>query len=123
MKRKIQKFAKTMLKKSLTANIIDEKKARVILNQVMLSKPPQLAAILKTYKRLIELAINSQTLIVETAGKLENSKNIEKTLVAKTAATKVIFKINPLLIIGARITHGDWVYDGTLETKLKQLHS
>ena len=46
---------------------------------------------------------------------------MEKELLSKTKAKRIKYKINPKLIFGLRITHGDFVYDATLDSKLKQL--
>ena len=60
-------------------------------------------------------------MIVETAQKTKESEKMEKELLSKTGARRIKYKINPEMIFGLKITHGDFVYDASLDSKLKQL--
>ena len=118
----LEKIAKYLFKKSLSGDgFVDTKKVQVILNAIVSQKPPQLIKILKIYKKLIAAALSHEELVVETAEKLSNQKKFEQNLFTKTGSTKISYKINPNIVLGARITHGDWVWDETLQAKLKQL--
>ena len=119
--KKIKGLAKIMYKKSLKDEIVNLASVSVILKEIVSQKPHGLKNILKNYKHLIEAKIASEELIVETAHKTKEVEKMEKELLSKTGAKRIKYKINPKLIFGLRITHGDFVYDATLDSKLKQL--
>lgn len=120
-KKKQLKIAKTLLKKSLTNGTLDSTKVQKILIMLASAKPQGLIVILKTYKRLIEAKLKSEEVIVETAIKLSSQKQLVSNLKKATGAKRIIYKQNPKIVFGAKITHGDWILDNTLESKLKQL--
>ena len=118
----LEKIAKSLFKKSLNSDgFVDTKKVQVILNTIVSQKPPQLIKILKIYKKLIAAALSHEELVVETAEKLSNQKKFEQNLFDKTGAARISYRINPNIVLGARITHGDWVWDETLQAKLENL--
>ena len=80
-----------------------------------------MASILKIYKKLIENTLLKEQVVVETALRLTNQKKIEKEILNRTGAKRIIYKTNPKIVLGAKITHGDWVWDETLSAKLAQL--
>jgi len=110
-----------MYKKSLKDEIVNLASVSVILKEIVSQKPHGLKNILKNYKHLIEAKIASEELIVETAQKTKDIEKMEKELLSKTGARRIKYKIAPKLIFGLKITHGDFVYDATLDSKLKQL--
>lgn len=110
-----------MLKASLKDGLLDNRKAQTVLTSVAKRKPQGLSSIFKFYKRLIENQLGIETLIIETGAKIKNSAQYEKILLAKTEARKVIYKTNPAIVFGAKITHGNWVWEETLGSKLKQI--
>lgn len=115
------KIAKDLLKKSLTANLVDPRKVSAILKNLTASNPQGLIGILKVYKRLIEAKIAGETLTIESPIPINTLKKFEKDLFKKTVAKKVVYIVNPRLVFGAKITSGDWVWENTLATKLQQL--
>lgn len=115
------KTAKDLLKKSLSGGSVDSQKVTAVLKNLASSKPQGLIGILKVYKRLIESKIAGETLTIESPAPITTLKKFEKELLNKTGAKKTQYKTNPNLVFGARITSGDWVWENTLETKLKQL--
>ena len=119
--KKIKNLAKIMYKKSLKDGIVNLASVSAVLKEIVSQKPHGLKNILKSYKHLIESKIAREELIVETAQKTKDIEKMEKGLLSKTGARRIKYKINPKLIFGAKITHGDFVYDATLESKLKQL--
>ena len=119
--KKIKVLAKIMFKKSLEDGLINTASVSAVLKEIASQKPPGLKNILKLYKHLIESKIAREELIVETAQKTKEVEKMEKELLSKTGAKRIKYKINPKLIFGLRITHGDFVYDATLDSKLKQL--
>ena len=120
--KKLTKIAKIMFKNCLDANgFVSGAKVKAQMQIVAKAKPQGLTRILKTYKRLIETALSKEEIIVESAVKLASLKKIEAELLEKTGAKKVTYKINPNIILGAKIRHGDWIWDETLDAKLNQL--
>lgn len=113
--------AKNMFKESLTDNNIDPAKVRQILKKIIAQRSTNLVNILKIYKRLIETKLTQEQVIVETAADLTNQKELARKLIAKTKAKKVLVRINPKIVFGVKIVHGDWIWDATLDAKLKQL--
>jgi F0F1-type ATP synthase delta subunit len=113
--------AKMMLKRSLTNGAVDPSKVNLVLKEIKSQKRAHITRILKTYRRLLSSAIAKEVVIVESAAKITNTKELERHIKERTGAKKITYKINPQIILGARITHGDWVFDSTLDAKLNQL--
>ena len=112
--------AKEMFKKSLENTKIDPQKVKAVLNEFYNQKEAKAAKILKIYKNLVSQALSWQEVIVETA--LDTIGDDQKrSILAKTEAQSVKVVKNPKIVAGAKIYHGDWVYDETLEGKLKLL--
>ena len=110
-----------MFKKSLKDGLINPASVSTVLKEIVSQKPPGLKNVLKLYKHLIESKIAREELIVETAQKTKEVEKMEKELLSKTKTKRIKYKINPKLIFGLRITYGDFVYEATLDSKLKQL--
>lgn len=121
LSKKNKKIVKIMFKNSLTNGNVDEKKVTSTLKEISSKKPKALISILKNYKKLIELKITKEEIIIESASKVEKLSKIEKELLKKTGALKVKYKVNPKIVFGSRITYGDWIYDATLLGKLDKL--
>lgn len=119
-RKKLLKEARILFKTSLTDNFVDENKVKKILKVVSLKKSPRLLKILKKYKRLIEQKTAQEELVIETETGLKQT-TLTKKLMAKTKARRIIYKINPKMIFGAKVSHGDWIWDATLDAKLAQL--
>ena len=110
-----------MFKQSLTNGVVNPKKVGLILKAVGAQKLAHPTGVLKVYKRLIEIALKKEDVMVESASKLTNQAKFEKELKQKTGALRIKYKFDPSIILGVRITHGDWIYDETLDEKLRQL--
>lgn len=120
-KKKQQVFAKLMFKESLSSHgFIDPQKVRQVLQKIVLGKK-DITKILKIYKRLIARAQTKEEVIIEAAQKIKLQKEVEKEIMAKTGTAKIRYIVNPKIVFGARLTHGDWIWDATLGAKLKQL--
>lgn len=120
-KKGLTKIAKYLYKKSLTGNNVDEKKVTLILKELTLAKPAGTTSILKIYKRLISEKLSFEELIIETNANMTLPKNYTNELMEKTKAARIINKVNPKIVFGARVVHGDWIWDETLENKLEQI--
>lgn len=118
---KLLKIAKTMANASLSANMLDPEKVKKVTEAVISLNPANLTKILKIYKGLIEYKMKKEEVTIEIPQKNAISKQFEQDIKKTTGAKRVSYVINPKLIAGAKITHGDWVYDATLGAKLEQL--
>lgn len=118
--KKLTKIAKVMFKNSVSGGYLDTNKARRIIAEVSTQKPTGLAKILTTYKKYIERQIASEEIIIESAVPLPN-KSLEKELLSKTGARRIKYEINSQMVTGAKIKHGDWLYDESLSGKLANL--
>ena len=119
--KKIKDLAKIMFKKSLKDGIVNPANVSLVLKENVSQKPQGLKNILKIYKHLVETKLAKEELIVETAQKTTEITKMEKELLSKTGAKRIKYKTNPKMVFGLKITHGDFVYDLTLGSKLKQL--
>lgn len=121
MTKKQTRIAKKLFKKSLDQKRqLSANRVHQILSALKRAKPREVLGILKAYRRLIAFQIKKEEVEVETAQTIK-SKKIEKLLLSKTGARRINFKINPAVVLGAKITHGDWVWDETLDAKLQEL--
>lgn len=120
-KKKLKKIAKLCFRESLTNSFVDSQKVRKILKSLLSQKGSGLGTILRIYKRMLETKLAEEEVTVEASEKIANEKKFEAEILAKTGARKVIFRINPKITIGARVTHGNWIYDSTLSSKLGQI--
>lgn len=121
MTKKQTKIAKKLFKKSLDQKRqLSANRVHQILSALTRAKPQGVLGILKAYRRLIAAQLKKEEVEVEAAQTIK-SKKIEKLILSKTGARRVNFKINPEVILGAKITHGDWVWDETLDAKLQEL--
>lgn len=121
MTKKQTKIAKILFKKSQDSKgQINQHLVSRILKALEREKPQGTLGILKAYRRLIEAQLRREEVKVEMAPTAK-SKKFEKLILAKTGARRVNFEVNPDIVVGAKITHGDWVWDETLDAKLARL--
>lgn len=118
-KRKITKIAKLMFKKSLKENQLDNLNVVKIVQKIIKLKPDGYLKILNAYKKLIAAKNSQETLTIESATPISGS--LQKEILTQTGARYIQVKINKNLVFGAKIIHGDWVYEATLDAKLEQL--
>lgn len=121
MTKKQAKIAKVLFKKSLDQKgQLAPNRISQIIKALAYKKPQGLLAILKAYRRLCQSQLRKEEVEVEMPEKVMDKK-IEKLILLKTSARRINFKMNPNMVLGAKITHGDWVWDETLDAKLQQL--
>ncbi len=120
-KKKLIDVAKSLFRNSLTEGAVDPKKVRLALLAVKSGDKTNKIAILKIYKKLISQAIAKEEIILETGSRFKPSKKFEDELLAKTGAKRISYKLNGKLVFGAKITHGDWIFDSSLPAKLERL--
>lgn len=117
-KKKYTQIAKIMLRASLKNGQVDPKLIDKVLKSVIAQKPAGLMLILKTYKNLVAQKLASEELVIEAAALPSLNKS---ALLAKTGAKRIVFSKNPNIIFGAKIKHGDWIWEETLDSKLNQI--
>ncbi|KKR51102.1 MAG: F0F1-type ATP synthase, delta subunit [Candidatus Curtissbacteria bacterium GW2011_GWA1_40_16] len=119
-RKKLIKIAKIMFKNSLSGGYLDNNKAKKIIAEVSSLKPTGLAKILTIYKRYLKEQLAREEIVIESATALPN-KSMEKELLLKTGAKRIRYQINIQMVSGAKIKHGDWLYDESLSAKLANL--
>ncbi|MEX2028455.1 MAG: F0F1 ATP synthase subunit delta [Candidatus Curtissbacteria bacterium] len=117
-KKKYIRIAKKMLEASLKNGQVDSKLTHRVLSVVISQKPYRLSHILKLFRRLVAQKLAWEEIVMETATLPSFNKS---AFLKKTDAKRIVTKINPELIVGAKITHGDWVWEQTLNSKLEQI--
>jgi len=120
-KKKLITTAKIMFKASLKDGLLNQGKIRQVIKKLASQKVVGHSIILRYYKRLIRQALTKEEVTIETPIQITNPKKLGTELLLKTGARRVKFKTAPNIVFGAKITYGDWVYDATLDSKLKQL--
>lgn len=121
MTKKQAKIAKVLFKKSLDSEgQLAPNRISQIIKALARKKPQGILGILKAYRRLIKSQLKKEGVEVEMAQKV-TGKKFEQLILSKTGARRINFKMNPSVVLGAKITHGDWVWDETLDAKLQQL--
>lgn len=120
-RKKIRDAAKTAFNNSLTEGYIDGKKARQNIKALKDQYKIGLTKVLKLYKKLIVSALAEEEVILEIPTGLKIQKQIEAQILQRTGAERVVYKINPKLVFGTKIRHGDWIFDSSLPEKLGQL--
>lgn len=108
-----------MYKNSFKGEYLDESKIKFLVTFIVKNQVQALPKILKAYKRLIGTQAAKERVVIETPLKLDT--NLEKSILFKTKAKKLEYQLNPDLVAGAKITHGDWIWDSSLDSKLDQL--
>jgi len=120
-KKKQIQIAKVMLKNSLSGGLVNSKLVSFVLREVISQRPQGLTKILKVYRRLVENKLKKEEILIESAQKVANQKQLEQEFTKNTGVKRINFKINPKIVFGAKVTSGDWIYDATLDAKLNQL--
>ncbi|GEM_PF-2959061 len=122
MNKKYQKkVAKLMFKNSLSYGFLDENKVRKILFEVTKTKTRGTSSILKLYKRLVASQLSKEQIIIEAPLKIDIPKSTHDRLISKLGAKRIKFVQNDDIVIGARVTHGDWIFDRSLDSKLEAI--
>ncbi len=120
MNKKNYQIAKMLFKGSIKGGSADASLVKKVLGYVLHLKPHGLLKILKIYKNLISQALAKEELTIEAA----TIPSLDKSaFLKKTAAKRIILKKNPGIVFGAKITHGDWIWEETLDSKLNQIKS
>src|SRR5882724_659144 len=110
--------AKDLFRAAQVNGVLDETKARQIVDEVLATKPRSYVAILSHFQRLVKLDMDRRNARVESVIALDDAQqNDVKTTLTKRygAGLSFTFAQNPALIGGMRIKVGSDVYDGSIQ--------
>jgi len=119
-----QKLAKQIFRNSFTNNKLDPKKVREHIHTTKDLYKSNTLVILKNYLALINRHLRSNTLVIETAEKLDQKKvatirnHFDKSI-GKKLETNLVQ--NPSIFAGLKITLGDNQWDYSTKGKLNQI--
>ena len=116
--------AKDLFRAAQVNGVLDENKARRIIDEVLAAKPRSYVAILSHFQRLVKLDIDRRSARIESVIALDDAEqNTVKSTLTKRygAGLSFTFAQNPALIGGMRIKVGSDVYDGSIQARLAQL--
>ena|SRR5437868_11090861 len=116
--------AKDLFRAAQVNGVLDENKARQVVDEVLATKPRSYVAILSHFQRLVKLDLDRRNARVESVIALDDAQqNGVKAALTKRygAGLSFTFAQNPALIGGMRIKVGSDVYDGSIQTRLAQL--
>jgi F-type H+-transporting ATPase subunit delta len=116
--------AKQMFRSCLVNGLLDDNRARQVVQQVIAQKPRGYLAILTHFQRLVKLDVARRTARVESANQLPNDfrVGVQANLARKYGpGLAVSFAQNMDLIGGLRVQVGSDVYDGSIRARLAEL--
>ncbi len=119
-----RKMSRDLFRASLTDGRLDQTKTRIISQQIVNSKPRNVAGLLKEYMRLVRLEVEKHQATVESAASLDDNtrQELENTLRSKYGAdVTTSFKVTPELIGGLRVRVGSDVWDSSVRERLNRL--
>jgi F-type H+-transporting ATPase subunit delta len=116
--------AKQLFRSTLRDGLLDENRARQVVQHVLKTKPRGFLSILAHFERLLKLDVERRTAKVESAQPLSNDAQAAvKDRLAQVygPGLHISFAQNPGLIGGMRIRIGSDVYDGSIQARLAAL--
>jgi F-type H+-transporting ATPase subunit delta len=116
--------AKSLFRATHVNGVLDEAKARQVVDHILTAKPRSYIAILSHFQRLLKLDMERRMARVESVVPLDaTQQNDVKSALLKRygAGLNFTFQQNPALIGGMRIQVGSDVYDGSIQSRLAQL--
>ena len=116
--------AKGLFRAAQVNGVLDESKARQIVDELLAQKPRGYLGALAHFQRLVKLDLDRRNARVETVIPLDEAaqNNVKAVLTSRYGAgLNFTFTQNPALIGGMRIKVGSDVYDGSIQSRLTQL--
>lgn len=107
-----KKILKTIVAKSYKNDILDSNKVYAIADSLSRYELKQYIRSLKNYE-------NKKNVIVTTSFSIDNHKVFEKLFLNK----KIVYKVDPFLILGIKILNNDNVYEFNLKNTLDHIVS
>ena len=117
---------KQLFRSCLVNGLLDEGRARQVVQKVLQLKPRGYIGLLSQFQRLVKLDIERRTAKVESAAVL--SPELQKTVQTDLtrlygAGLNISFTQNAELIGGLRVKVGSDVYDGSIRARLSALQN
>ena len=122
--KQVRRTAKELFRGCMLDGVLDESRARGVVQELIARKPRDYVAVLSQFQRLIKLELERRTARVESAGPLtpELQASVRDNLTRLYGrGLNISFGQNPELIGGLRIQVGSDVYDGSVQTRLQNL--
>jgi len=122
--KQVKRGAKQLFRSCFANGMLDEQRARQLLQRVVQAKPRGYLAILSHFERLVKLDLDRRTAKVESAAPLppELQAKVQTGLTrAYGPGLNLSCAQNPALIGGMRIKVGSDVYDGSVQARLAAL--
>jgi F-type H+-transporting ATPase subunit delta len=116
--------AKELFRCCLVNELLDEPRARQLVQRVLEAKPRGYLAVLEQFMRLVKLDLERRTARIESATPLPADLQAQvNTSLARTygPGLEISFRQNPALLGGMRIQVGSDVYDGSVRARLAAL--
>ena len=116
--------AKELFRAAQTNGVLDENRARQVIDEVLKNKPRGYVSILSHFQRLVKLDIDRRTARIESVVALNDAEQSKiKSVLSQRygAGLNFTFAQNPALIGGMRIKVGSDVFDGSIQSRLAQL--
>lgn len=123
--RESRSMAKKLYNSCLTAGILDEKRALQVVTYIVQNKPRNYFPILSRLKKLISLKLAESSAVVESPKSLGSEESAITAKIRQRFGSHVSVKFTqkPELLGGLRITVGSQVWDGSIQTRLKNLQN
>src|SRR5262245_14400112 len=124
--RQVKREAQELWRACLTDGMVDEARARQVVDQIVESQRAGALPVLKQFFRLLRLNDAVHTAVVSSAAPLDAGvrKEIEQGLARlHRGHLGTTFVVDPTLIGGMRVQVGSDVYDGSVRAGLAALES
>ena len=124
--RRTRRAARRLFRLSGPGGQVDEGRVRAIARRLTASERRGSGAVLRDYLRLVRIALERRSAVVESAVALAD--DIRADVTARLAGTygaglTTTFTVNPALLGGMRIKVGSDVYDGSVRARLAALQA
>jgi len=116
--------AKQLFRAVKVNGVLDEAKARRVVDEVLAQKPRGYMGVLSHFQRLLKIDIEGRSARIESVQPLDDAQqNGVKAALTKRygAGLSFTFAQNPALIGGMRVKVGGDVFDGSIQSRLAQL--
>lgn len=122
---KVKDFAKLLV--CLSENSegkIDAQRVEAVLEHIQTRVPEaQRIGLLREFRRRMQARLEADSAVAEFAGELDGSSKeaIERFVYSKNPRSNLVFRENPDLIAGVKISVGGTVFENSLKMKLEGL--
>ena len=116
--------AKQLFRAVKVNGVLDEAKARRVVDEVLAQKPRGYMGVLSHFQRLLKIDMEGRSARIESVQPLDDAQqNGVKAALTKRygAGLSFTFAQNPALIGGMRVKVGGDVFDGSIQSRLAQL--